>query len=115
MIQSLRNPQFRTVYGSGKSKADRYLVMFVYPNGLEGNRLGISVSKRNGNSVVRSRLKRIIKEAFRLHAHQFQTGYDIVIIARGPSKDQKSTQMERSILGLAARFQSLKAENGIGE
>ena len=115
MIQSLKNPQFRTVNGNGKSKADRYLVMFVYPNGSRENRLGISVSKRNGNSVVRSRLKRIIKEAFRLHAHQFQTGYDIVIIARGPSKDQKSTQMERSLLGLAAKFHILKAENGMGE
>ena len=109
MIQSLKNPQFRTVYGNGKSKADRYLVMFVYPNGSGENRLGISVSKRNG------RLKRIIKEAFRLHAHQFQAGYDIVIIARGPSKDQNSTQMERSLLGLAEKFHILKAENRMGE
>ena len=65
MIQSLKNPQFRVVYDRGKSRSDRYLVMYVYPNGLSINRLGITVSKRNGNSVVRSRLKRIIKEAYR--------------------------------------------------
>ncbi len=52
MIQSLKNPQFRTVYGNGKSKADRYLVMFVYPNGSEENRLGISVSREPEISVA---------------------------------------------------------------
>ena len=46
MIQSLKNPQFRTVYGKGKSKSDKYLVMYIYPNGLEQNRLGITVSKK---------------------------------------------------------------------
>lgn len=115
MIQSLKNPQFRTVYSYGRSKSDRYLVMYVYPNGLEENRLGITVSKKNGNSVVRSRLKRIIKEAYRLQQQRFLSGYDIVIIARNPSIDQKSTQMERSILALAEKFHILKAENRVGE
>ena len=102
MIQSLKNPQFRTVYGKGKSKSDKYLVMYIYPNGLEQNRLGITVSKKNGNSVVRSR-------------HRFVSGYDIVIIARNASIDQKSTQMEKSVLKLAEKFHILKAENRIGE
>ena len=115
MIQSLKNPQFRTVYGKGKSKSDKYLVMYIYPNGLEQNRLGITVSKKNGNSVVRSRLKRIIKEAYRLQQHRFVSGYDIVIIARNASIDQKSTQMEKSVLKLAENFHILKAENRIGE
>ncbi len=115
MIQSLKNPQFRTVYGKGKSKSDKYLVMYIYPNGLEQNRLGITVSKKNGNSVVRSRLKRIIKEAYRLQQHRFVSGYDIVIIARNASIDQKSTQMEKSVLRLAEKFHILKAENRVGE
>ena len=115
MIQSLKNPQFRTVYDKGRSKSDRYLVMYILPNGLTVNRLGITVSKRNGNSVVRSRLKRIIKEAYRLQQQRFMTGYDIVIIARNPSIDQKSTQMERSILRIAEKFHILKAEDGNGE
>lgn len=115
MIQSLKNPQFRVVYDRGKSRSDRYLVMYVYPNGLSINRLGITVSKRNGNSVVRSRLKRIIKEAYRQQQHRFLSGYDIVFIARNPAKDQKSTQLERSILGIAEKFQILKTENRVGD
>lgn len=115
MIQSLKNPQFRTVYDRGKSRSDCYLVMYVYPNGLDINRLGITVSKKNGNSVIRSRLKRIIKEAYRLQQSRFLSGYDIVIIARNPAKDLKSTQIERSILGIAEKFQILTTEDRVGD
>ncbi len=89
------------------------MVMFALPNGRQENRLGISVSKRNGNSVVRHRLKRIIKEAYRLRREQFQTGYDIVLIARNPSIGEKSTRMEKSITGLAKRLHIWNTENDL--
>ena len=55
-----KNQDFKTVYGHGKSCANRYLVMYVLGNDSSGNRLGISVSKKVGNSVVRHRLTRLI-------------------------------------------------------
>ena len=62
MIQSLKNLQFRQVYSRGKSKADYCIAFYFLENDLSVNRLGITVSKKIGNSVVRSRVKRIIKE-----------------------------------------------------
>ena len=68
--QSLRsNRDFQKVFKSGRSYANKYLVMYVSKNQLSENRLGISVSKKVGNSVVRHRVKRFIKESYRLHEH----------------------------------------------
>ncbi len=77
-----KNFQFRTVYKRGKSIANRNLVMYVYPNKQEVNRLGVSVSKKVGNSVVRSRVTRLIKESYRLQEDNILYGFDIIIIAR---------------------------------
>ena len=58
-----KNYQFRFVYNRGKSIANRLLVMYVVRNGTNGNRFGISVSKKVGNSVVRSRITRLLRES----------------------------------------------------
>ena len=80
---SLKNySQFDNVYKNGTSYANRYLVMYVLKNDLAGNRLGISVSKRIGNSVVRHRITRLIREAYRLAGGMFNSGLDIVVVAR---------------------------------
>lgn len=96
-MESLKKQQFSTVYKQGKSRADSLIVMYVLENGQPGNRLGITVSKKVGNSVVRHRVKRIIKEAYRLHEDEFLKGWDIVVIARHPAVDKKSTDMEVSL------------------
>ncbi len=77
-----KNHQFRAVYKKGKSIANRNLVMYVLPNRQNVNRLGVSVSKKVGNSVVRSRVTRLIKESYRLQEENISTGYDIIVIAR---------------------------------
>lgn len=58
-----KNKDFQIVYRKGQSYANKYLVMYIYQNQSERNRLGISVSKNVGNSVVRHRLTRLIREA----------------------------------------------------
>ena len=58
-----KNNDFQIVYKSGRSYANKYLVMYVKENGLDKNRLGISVSKKVGNSVVRHHLTRLIRES----------------------------------------------------
>lgn len=61
-----KNTDFRKVYKNGASYANRFLVMYILPNDTDRNRLGISVSKKVGNSVVRHRLTRLIRESYRL-------------------------------------------------
>ncbi|GHU53436.1 ribonuclease P protein component [Clostridia bacterium] len=79
-----KNNEFRRVYNSGSSAANRQFVMYIRHNGLAQNRVGISVSKKVGNSVVRSRVKRLVKEAYRLNERVLspKTGIDIVVVAR---------------------------------
>jgi ribonuclease P protein component len=81
--QSLKkNKDFQNVYKNGKSFVNKYLVMYVCANALEENRLGISVSKKVGNSVKRHRVTRLIRESYRLSEYLFPIGFDIVIVAR---------------------------------
>lgn len=80
-----KNYQFRMVYSRGKSVANRHLVVFVLKNRDECNKLGVSVSKKVGKSVVRNRVKRLIKESYRNLENDIKTGYDIIVIARQPS------------------------------
>lgn len=96
--ESLRkNFQFRYVYNRGKSLANRHLVMYVIKNGKNINRLGISVSKKVGKSVVRSRVTRLIRESYRLSEAKVSRGYDIVVIARVSSKDVPYNDIYRSL------------------
>ena len=62
-----KNRDFRTVYRDGKSYANRLLVMYTLKNDSDRNRLGISVSKKVGNSVVRHHITRLVRESYRLH------------------------------------------------
>ena len=79
--ESLKNTQqFNHVYKNGKYYANKYLVMYVLENELSVNRIGISVSKKVGNSVVRHRMTRLVRESYRLHEDIFNSGLDIVVV-----------------------------------
>lgn len=93
-----KNQDFRRVYENGKSYANRYLIMYVLENGLDKNRIGISVSKKVGNSVVRHRITRLIRESYRLNELNFSNGLDIVIIARVTAKDTGYREIESALL-----------------
>lgn len=95
-----KNSDFQKVYRQGKSYANRYLVMYVLENHIEGNRLGISVSKKVGNSVIRHHLTRLIRESYRLHEDMFNNGLDIVVIARSTARDISYHETESALLHL---------------
>ena len=95
-----KNSDFQKVYRQGKSYANRYLVMYVLENHTEGNRLGISVSKKVGNSVIRHHLTRLIRESYRLHEDMFNNGLDIVVIARSTARDISYHETESAPLHL---------------
>lgn len=99
--QSLKkNAEFQNVYKSGRSFANKYLVMYVKKNDLGINRIGISVSKKVGNSVVRHRITRLIRESYRLNEEKFLAGYDLVVIARATAKGKSYQEIESAILHL---------------
>ena len=92
--------EFQKVYRNGKSFANKYLVMYILKNERTENRLGISVSKKVGNSVVRHRLTRLIRESYRLNKDLFIKGIDIVIVARTGAKDIDYSKVENALLHL---------------
>ncbi|WP_102399230.1 ribonuclease P protein component [Haloimpatiens massiliensis] len=98
-----KNVEFKTVYRRGKSFSNNLLVLYKYKNKKNDNtnRLGISVSKKVGNSVVRSRVKRLIKESYRLNQYNFKVNdLDLVIIARTSCKDRTYKEIEKALINI---------------
>ena len=96
----MKNKDFQLIYKKGKSYANKYFVMYVLDNNKEENRLGVSVSKKVGNSVVRHRITRLIKESYRLNQNLLKKGYDIIVIARVAANDKSYSEVESSIMHL---------------
>ena len=95
-----KNIDFQKVYRNGKSKANKYLVMYVLPNNLSINRLGITVSKKVGNSVVRHHLTRLVRESYRLNKNMFNSGLDIVVVVRNTARDKSYKEIESALMHL---------------
>lgn len=95
-----KNQDFQQVYKTGKSYGNKYLVMYIKENGLNKNRVGISVSKKVGNSIVRHHLTRLIRESYRLHEDEFLCGLDLVIIARVSARERSYAEIESALLHL---------------
>lgn len=106
-----KNRDFLTVYRKGASFANKYLVMYVRENGLDQNRLGISVSKKVGNSVVRHHLCRLVREGYRLQEELFHRGVDIVVVARVNAKDCTYFEIERALLHLGKLHHIVEVEH----
>ena len=100
-FKSLRkNWEFQAVYRNGKSKANRCFVMIIKKNDISSNRVGISVSKKVGNSVIRHHLTRLIRESYRLHEDMFDSGLDIVVIARATARNISYHEVESALMHL---------------
>ena len=108
MIYRLKkNNEFRIVYRRGKSLANNLLVLYTYNNRNNKNsddkiynKIGVSVSKKVGNSVVRSRTKRLVMESYRLNESSIKRGFDFVFIVRNNMKDKSFHEVEKAMLNL---------------
>ena len=100
---------FQRVYQKGRSYANKYLVMYVLRQDTRKNHIGISVSKKVGNSVVRHRITRLIRESYRLHENDFDDGLDIVIVARPSAKERDFFVIESALLHLGRLHKIVKA------
>jgi ribonuclease P protein component len=96
------NHIFRRLYASA-GHANSYLVLYARPNKTGTNRVGITVSKKLGKAVVRNRVRRRLREIYRLHEGQFAPGWDIVVVARSRCVGADYEKMTAAYLSLAQK------------
>lgn len=109
-----KNHEFRRLYAKGKSAATATLAVYCRKNGSGRNRIGYTVSNKIGHAVTRNRVRRRLREIYRLHEGEFRRGSDIVVVARmrAPSADYR--RLEADFLKAAGRLDLLRPE-GDGE
>ena len=105
-----KNSDFQTIYRTAKSYANRQLVMYVRKTDGGQSRIGISVSKKVGNSVVRHHLARLVRESFRLNRDTLEEGLDIIVVARAAAKDSDYKTIERAFMHLCG-LHNIKKES----
>jgi len=99
-----KNYEFKRLYNKGKSAASKLVVVYFQRNNFAENRLGITVSTKLGGAVQRNRIRRRLKEIYRLNEHSLRKGHSIVIVARHSSKDAKWSELESSVLSLFSKL-----------
>ena len=105
-----KNSEFQTVYRTGRSYANKYLIMYVLDTEKEGSRIGISASRKYGNSVERHRFARLVRESFRLNEDILKDGKDIVVVARAAAKDKGFDKIESAFLHLCGLHNIIEEE-----
>lgn len=110
-----KNSDFQFIYRNGKSYGNKYLVMYVFQKAEDAknakkNRIGISVSKKVGNSVVRHHITRLIRESYRLNEKKFVGGLDMIVIARPGAKERNFFEIESALLHLSKIHGILKKD-----
>lgn len=104
------NHIFRRLYRKGKTAANGYLVFYCRKNGTVSNRIGLTVSAKLAHAVQRNRLRRQLREIYRLHETSFARGYDIVIVARSRAIGADYATLEHACLSLAAKLGLIEQE-----
>lgn len=92
-----KSEEFKRVMKNGRKIVFPNFVVFLLHNGLSHIRLGITVSKSTGKAHVRNRIKRLIREYYRLHQHDFKNGLDIVVIARKGASQMNYAMIEKEL------------------
>ena len=105
------NHIFRRLYHTS-GVADGLLVLYVRKNRTDGNRVGVTVSKKLGKAHVRNRTRRRIREVYRLNEEKFQPGWDIVVVARTKAVEAPFEKLTASYLTLAKKAGILKPTQG---
>lgn len=98
------NHMFRRLYRKGSTAADGRLAFYVRRNGRASNRLGLTVSTKVGHAVVRNRLRRRLREIYRLHEGELVRGMDLVVVARVRAGSSRYKQLEESFLRLCRKL-----------
>ena len=110
-----QNHLFRRLYRRGASAADRNLVLYCRKNGSQANRVGLTVGAKLAHAVQRNRLRRQLREIYRLHESELRRGMDIVVVARVKSRYVGYAELEKAFLSACTRLGMLSETVKSGE
>ena len=103
-----KNLEFKRVYSGGKNYWNRNLTLYIKKNNMEETRLGITITKKIGNAVVRNRIKRRIKEIYRKKFFRIKSGYDLIFIPKKNVVDISYKELESAIIHILKLSNMLK-------
>ena len=103
-----QNYEFRRVYNKGKSGVSALLVVYARPNRGGRNRLGVTVSTKLGKAVVRNRVRRRLREIYRLSQPELKQGYDVVLVARARAVAASYSELARAYRRICAKLELLE-------
>jgi len=103
-----KNYEFKRLYTKGKSAASKCVVVYCIKNNSTENRLGLTVSTKLGGAVQRNRIRRRLKEIYRINESRLRKGYSIVLVARYRCRDAGWSELESSVLSLFEKLGLLK-------
>ncbi len=106
-----KNYEFHRLYSKGKSAATPFLVIYARQTKHPGNRIGFTVSTKLGNAVKRNRVRRRLREIYRLHETQIVPGTELVVVARGRAVTASYRQMETAFLSVCKKLGLLTEED----
>ena len=104
------NMEFKRIYSRGKNYWNRNLILYVKKNNINVTRIGYSITKKIGNSVVRNKIRRRMKEICRLRFHQLKDGYDLIFIPKKNVVDLSYKELESAMLHILKVGKVLKDE-----
>ena len=106
-----KNYEFRRLYSKGKSAATPYVVVYAKRTGRDVNHLGVTVSNKIGKAVVRNRVRRRLREIYRLHEGEMFRVYDLVFVARGRSVDATYARLEQAVMKACKQLKVLREKS----
>ena len=109
------NRVFRRLYAKGRSAVSPTMVLYCRKNGRRENRLGLTTGTKLGHAVVRNRVRRRLREIYRLQEHRLSPGYDSVVVARVRAVYSRYAELERDFLRLAKKLQLLSPQGSDAE
>lgn len=105
-----QNHLFRRLYNKGKRAVTPSLALYCRPNGRTFNRLGLTVGTKVGKAVCRNRVRRRMREIYRLHEEELKTGYDLVLVARVRAAHVSYWELDRAFLQMVKRLELTREE-----
>ena len=104
-VRLLRRREFLEVQDKGQKVPSECLLGLVRPNGRPFSRVGLTISSKVGNAVVRARLRRLLRELFRKRRGQWPAGLDVVLVVRQSAREVSFTDMARAFEGVTRKLQ----------